>query len=104
MRQAKNTAEDKKIFRRQRSREERRSRETRVKERRKESKEREDEDLKIRRVAIETKDKRVKKEIQINYFIVRFQKVDNMLNEREKSIERKRRLATKTADIKRTMR
>ena len=72
MRQAKITVDNKKNVRRQRSREERRSRETRVKERRKESKEREDEDLKMRRVAIETKDKRVNKEIQINYFIVRF--------------------------------
>ena len=40
-------------------REERRSRETKVKERRKVSKEREDEDLKVRRVAMETKEKRV---------------------------------------------
>ena len=65
MRQAKNTAEDKKILRRQRSRGERRSRETRVNERRKESKEREDEDLKLRRVAIETKEKRVNKDTKI---------------------------------------
>ena len=65
VRQAKNTAEDKKILRRQRSREERRSRETRVNERRKESKEREDEDLKLRRVAIETKEKRVNKDTKI---------------------------------------
>ena len=65
VRQAKNTAKDKKILRRQRSREERRSRETRVNERRKESKEREDEDLKLRRVAIETKEKRVNKDTKI---------------------------------------
>ena len=61
IRQAENIVEDKRKLRRQRSREERRSREKRVQERRKESKEREDEDLKLKRVAIETKEKRVNK-------------------------------------------
>ena len=56
--------EREKSIERQRSRGERRSRETRVKERRKKSKEREDEDLKDRRVAIETKEKRVYKNSQ----------------------------------------
>ena len=53
--------EREKSIERQRSREERRSRETRVNERRKKSKEREDEDLQLRRVAIETKEKKVNK-------------------------------------------
>ena len=64
IRQAETIVEDKKKLRRQRSREERRSREKRVQERRKESKEREDEDLKLKRVAIERKEKRVNKTCQ----------------------------------------
>ena len=59
MRRAEDQVEDNKKLRRQRSREDRRSREKRVMERRKESKEREDEELKMKRVAIETKEKRV---------------------------------------------
>ena len=58
---AENIVEDKKKLRRQRSREERRSQERRVQGRRKQSKEREDEDLKLKSVAIETKEKRVNK-------------------------------------------
>ena len=64
IRQAETIVEDKKKLRRQRSREERRSREKRVQERRKESKEREDQDLKLKRVTIETKEKRVNKTCQ----------------------------------------
>ena len=52
--------EDNKNLRRQRSREERRGRERRVMERRKASREREDESLKLKKEAIEAKDKKVK--------------------------------------------
>ena len=60
IKRAENQAEHKKKSRRDRSREERRGRERRVMERRKQSKEREDENLKLKRIAIETKDKKVK--------------------------------------------
>ena len=62
--------------------------------------------LKVRRVAIETKEKRVYKHSKnkLHSLIVRFKKVDSFLNEKEKSIERQRRLAAKTADIIRTRR
>ena len=59
MKRAEGQVEIKKTLIRQRSIEERRSRERRFKEKRKESKEREEEDLKMKRIAIETKDKRV---------------------------------------------
>ena len=60
LRRAEDKVEDRNKLRRQRSREERRSREKKVLERRKESKEREAEDMKMKREAIETKEKRVK--------------------------------------------
>ena len=59
MQRAKGQVESKKKLVRQRSREGRRSRERRVREKRKESKEREDEDLKMKRIAIDTKERRV---------------------------------------------
>jgi len=88
IKRAENQAEHKKKSRRDRSREERRGRERRIMERRKQSKEREDENLKLKRIAIETKDK----------------KAESFLKEREQSIERQRRLAAKSAQIRRTMR
>ena len=60
LRRAEDKVEDRNKLRRQRSREERRSREKRVLERRKESKEREAEEIKMKREAIATKEKRVK--------------------------------------------
>ena len=60
LRRAEDKVEDINKLKRQRSREERRSREKRVLERRKESKEREAEEMKMKREAIETKEKRVK--------------------------------------------
>ena len=65
MRRAEDQLNDDKKLRRQRSREERRSRERRVKERRKESKEREEADLKLKRIAIDEKDKKVKLKLEI---------------------------------------
>ena len=59
MKRAEGQVESKKKLVRQRSREGRRSRERRVREKRKESKEREEEDLKMKRIAIDTKEKRV---------------------------------------------
>ena len=59
MKRSEGQVESKKKLLRQRSREERRSRERRVREKRKESKEREEEDLKMKRIAIDTKERRV---------------------------------------------
>lgn len=88
MKRAEEQVDTKYKLRRQRSREERRGREQRVNEKRKESKEREEEDMEMKRKAIETK--------QI--------KVESLIREREKSIERQRRLAAKTARLRRTIR
>ena len=60
IKRAENQVEDNNNLRRQRSREERRGRERRVMERRKASREREDESLKLKKEAIEAKDKKVK--------------------------------------------
>ena len=65
MRRAEDQVEENKELRRQRSREERRSRERRVMERRKDSKEREDADMKLKRIAIDKKDKKVKLKLEI---------------------------------------
>ena len=65
MRRAEDQVEENKELRRQRSREERRSRERRVMERRKDSKEREDADMKLKRIAIDKIDKKVKLKLEI---------------------------------------
>jgi len=88
IRRAGEQAEGRKILRRQRSREDRRSRERRVHEVRTKSKEREDEDIKAKKEAIEAKQK----------------KVDCLLRDREESVERQRRLAAKTERLKRCLR
>ena len=93
--------ESKKKLIRQRSREERRSRERRVREKRKESKEREEEDLKMKRIAIDTKEKRVNISTKLEQIILPiFHQVDSIIREREQSIERQRLLAAKAARLR----
>ena len=65
MRRGEDQVDENKELRRQRSREERRSRERRVMERRKDSKEREEAGLKLKRIAIDEKDKKVKLKLEI---------------------------------------
>jgi len=88
LRRAAEQVEKNRNRKRERSREDRRSREKRVKERRKQSKEREDEDIRRRRADIEAKEKRI----------------NSFLRERERSIERQRKLAEKAALLRRSVR
>ena len=104
MKRAEDHVEEKFKLRRQRSREERRSREKRVMERRKESKEREEEALKMRKDAIASKDEKVRLKDKVDSIFTHFPKVDSLLREREESIERQRRLAAKTATMRRKIR
>ena len=105
MRRGLDQVNDNKKLRRQRSREERRSRERREMKRRKDSKEREDKDLKIKRMAIEEKERKVTVKFELHILCRHlFFKVETILKEREQSKERQRRLAAKTAGLRRTMR
>ena len=68
LKRAEEKVEDRNKLRRQRSREERRGREKRVMERRRESKDREAEDLKMKREAILSKEKRVNPNMNLQMF------------------------------------
>ena len=105
MRRGLDQVNDNKKLRRQRSREERRSRERREMKRRKDSKEREDKDLKIKRMAIEEKERKVTVKFELHILCRHlFFKVETILKEREQSKERQRRLTARTAGLRRTMR
>ena len=75
LKRAEEKVEDRNKLRRQRSREERRGREKRVMERRRESKEREAEDLKMKREAISSKEKRVNINLTFQLFRPNFSRL-----------------------------
>merc|ERR1712218_563148 len=99
---AKVKVEEKNKLRRQRSREERRGREKRVMERRNESKEREEEEMRSKLEAIVSKEERVISRFRLIHVLLC--KVGSLLREREESIERQRKLAAKTATLRRKIR
>ena len=108
IKRAERQVEEERSRRREILREERRSREMQVRERRKESKEREGKELEFKRQKIQTKNKRVRTfAYKLCFCIISdfyFWKVDSLLREREKSIERQRHLAHTTARLRRTLR
>ena len=84
LKRAEEKVEDRNKLRRQRSREERRGREKRVMERRKESKEREAEDLKMKREAISSKEKRVNPKMNLQIIRPKFYRLTQYF-EKEKN-------------------
>ena len=125
IRRAEMVAEGTRSLRRQRSREDRRSRERRVMERRRASREREEEELRAKQEVINEKQKRVSgysllcfiylinTRSLVGVIIIRlisphfshhFVQVDTILREREESVDRQRRLAAKTARLRRSLR